>query len=108
MKASHLQQIPVPTTAFEPGGPIPGTVMGHLFNINNRKRFSLAKKDKKLQYASDGSLTIYIQHDKPAATLVSNWLPSPDGDFAMTIRCYWPDEVLQNGDWLAPVVEKAK
>ena len=80
----------------------------HFFNVNDLGRYSLGTKNKTLQYADDGSLTIYVQHDKPADNLVSNWLPSPDGDFAMTIRCYWPDEVLQNGDWLAPVVEKVK
>jgi len=28
-----------------------------------------------------------------------------DDDFGMTIRGSWPDEGIQNGDWLAPVVE---
>ena len=80
----------------------------HFFNVNELKRYSLGTKNKTLQYADDGSLTIYVQHDKPADNRVSNWLPSPDDDFAMTIRCYWPDEVLQKGDWLPPVVEKVK
>jgi hypothetical protein len=61
-----------------------------------------------LQYAADGSLTIYIQHDNPTDNLVSNLLPAPDDDFAMTIRCYWPDEVIVKGDWLPPVVEQVK
>ena len=80
----------------------------HFFNVNDLGRYSLGTKNKTLQYADDGSLTIYVQHDKPADNLVSNWLPSPDDDFAMTIRCYWPEEVIQNGDWLPPVVEMVK
>jgi hypothetical protein len=80
----------------------------HFFNVNDQERYSLGTKNKTLQYADDGSLTIYVQHDKPTEDRVSNWLPAPDGDFAMTIRCYWPDDVLANGDWLPPVVEKVK
>ena len=76
----------------------------HFFNVNDLGRYSLGTKNKTLQYADDGSLTIYVQHDKPADNRVSNWLPSPADDFAMTIRCYWPDEVIQNGDWLPPVI----
>ncbi len=80
----------------------------HFFNVNDLKRYSLGTKNKALQYAADGSLTIYLQHDKPADNLVSNWLPSPDGDFATTIRAYWPDESILKGNWLPPVVEKMK
>jgi hypothetical protein len=78
----------------------------HFFNVNELKRYSLGTKNKTLQYAADGSLTIYLQKDKPADDLVSNWLPTPAGPFATTIRAYWPEEQLAKGAWLPPAVEK--
>ncbi|MCP5122299.1 MAG: DUF1254 domain-containing protein [Pseudomonadales bacterium] len=39
---------------------------------------------------SDGSLTIYIQHDSPDVDKVSNWLPAPDGPSYLVMRLYWP------------------
>ena len=38
----------------------------------------------------DGSLTIYIQHDRPSDDHVANWLPAPAGSFNVTMRCYTP------------------
>jgi hypothetical protein len=32
------------------------------------------------------SLTIYIQHDPPAQTLMPNWLPVPEGPFSLILR----------------------
>jgi hypothetical protein len=39
---------------------------------------------------ADGSLTIYIQKDAPAADKESNWLPAPDGPIYLVMRLYWP------------------
>jgi hypothetical protein len=78
----------------------------HFFNVNELKRYSLGTKNKALQFATDGSLTIYLQKDKPADNLVSNWLPTPAGPFATTIRSYWPDDQLVQGAWLPPAIEK--
>lgn len=80
----------------------------HFFNVNDLKRYSLGTKNKTLHYADDGSLTICVQRDQPPDDRMANWLPAPEGDFAMTLRCYWPDDVIQKGDWLPPVVEKVK
>ncbi|WP_323781826.1 DUF1254 domain-containing protein [Leisingera sp.] len=55
----------------------------------------------------DGSLTIYIQHDKPSAGKVSNWLPAPKGPFWVPMRLYWPKESALNGSWTVPPVEQA-
>jgi hypothetical protein len=55
---------------------------------------------------ADGSLDIYIQHEPPADHQQSNWLPAPAGDFNMSMRLYWPDESVLNGDWVPPVVER--
>ncbi|QKJ64156.1 DUF1254 domain-containing protein [Flavobacterium sp. M31R6] len=53
---------------------------------------------------SDGSVTLYIQHESPGKELESNWLPCPTGLFTMSFRCYLPKEPLRNGTWIPPAV----
>jgi len=55
---------------------------------------------------ADGSVDIYIQHEPPADHQQSNWLPAPEGDFNMSMRLYWPDESVLNGDWVPPALER--
>jgi hypothetical protein len=63
----------------------------------------------------DGSLTIYIQKDAPAADKKANWLPAPDGPIYMVMRLYWPKEppapsILPPGEgtWKPPAVTVAQ
>jgi hypothetical protein len=63
----------------------------------------------------DGSLTIYIQKDAPAADKKADWLPAPDGTIYMVMRLYWPKEppapsILPPGDgtWKPPAVTVAQ
>lgn len=56
---------------------------------------------------ADSSLTIYIQKDSPGKDKESNWLPAPDGDAYVVLRCYWPKEAILNGTWKAPGIVKA-
>ncbi len=58
-----------------------------------------------LEYNEDGSLDIYIQHEKPEGH-ESNWLPAPDDDFNVTMRMYWPQESVIDGTWEIPFVQK--
>jgi hypothetical protein len=64
-----------------------------------------------MRKSKDGSLTIYIQKDAPAAEKKSNWLPAPNGSIYMVMRLYWPGEsppsVLPPGSptWKPPVIE---
>ena len=78
----------------------------HFFEINDIKRNSTGTKNKALKFAADGSLTIYVQRDRPAEDRVANWLPAPAGDIAMTLRAYWPDEKLAKGEWVPPPVDR--
>lgn len=78
----------------------------HFFVPNEIQRFSTGTKNEQLRYAADGSLTIYVQHAKPSAEKLGNWLPAPEGEFAMTIRAYGPSEALIRGDWSPPAVKK--
>jgi hypothetical protein len=76
----------------------------HFFAPNEIKRFSVGTKNKDLTYGPDGSLTIYIQHGRPAEDKVSNWLPAPTDDFELFLRAYWPEEAILKGQWAPPVV----
>jgi len=60
-----------------------------------------------LQHNRDGSIDLYIQHESPGEALQSNWLPAPAGDFNLTLRMYWPNDVgpsITNGSWVPPAV----
>jgi len=76
----------------------------HFFESNEIGRHSIGTKNEALEFNPDGSLTIYIQHSRPAPGRVSNWLPCPSGEFAMTIRAYGPKEELLKGEWSPPPV----
>ena len=80
----------------------------HFFHHNEINRYSVGTKSKNLKYNADGSLTIYIQNERPSGDKVSNWLPAPKGDIAMTIRAYAPAETLLNNTWQPPAVVKVK
>ncbi len=80
----------------------------HFFVTNAIKRFSVGTKNKDLRFATDGSLTIYVQADKPAnAAQPANWLPVPKGDFCLYARTYWTKTDATDGQWTPPAVIKA-
>jgi hypothetical protein len=62
----------------------------------------------------DGSLTIYIQKDAPAADKKANWLPAPDGPIYMVMRLYWPKDTPPSilppgsGTWQPPAIQVAQ
>ncbi|TDF83935.1 DUF1254 domain-containing protein [Pseudomonas sp. H9] len=59
-----------------------------------------------LQRDADGGLTLYIQHQRPAKALESNWLPAPDGPFYIAGRLYWPKPEALDGRWKAPRIQR--
>ncbi len=80
----------------------------HFFYPNDMERFSIGTKNKDLKFNKDGSLTIYVQNERPAEDRVSNWLPAPDTNLAMTIRVYGPEEErIYSGEWVPPAVKVA-
>jgi hypothetical protein len=81
----------------------------HFFVANQINRFSVGTKNKGLKYASDGSLTIYVQAQAPTDEVRrANWLPAPEGDFSLYVRAYWPKTAVTDGSWTPPPVQKAK
>jgi hypothetical protein len=62
-----------------------------------------------LKYSADGSLDIYIQKEPADGDKRSNWLPSGDADFNLTLRMYWPKESapsIFDGSWTPPGVQR--
>jgi hypothetical protein len=80
----------------------------HFFEPNNLVRYSLGTKNKDLQYGSDGSLTIYVSSTPPSQDKMTNWLPSPKGDFSLYVRSYWPEAAILEGKWTPPPVTNMK
>jgi hypothetical protein len=62
---------------------------------NAVNRYALGSKDS-LRQNTDGSFTIYVQHDSPSSDKASNWLPSPGASFYLTLRVYAPNPSLTN------------
>lgn len=75
------------------------------FVANPLNRFAIGDRDK-LKLGRDGSLEIYIQHARPEASRVSNWLPAPSGNFNVVLRLYRPTAAVLNGQWRAPGIQR--
>jgi len=81
----------------------------HFFVANEINRFSVGTKNKDLVYASDGSLTIYVQANAPRDRAQrANWLPAPKGDFSLYVRAYWPKVEITEGSWTPPAVFRSQ
>jgi hypothetical protein len=81
---------------------------GWWFVPNALNKFTVSPRDK-LAANSDGSTTLYFQHESPGADKEANWLPAPKGDFIPMIRMYWPNEKspsILNGSWAPPQIKK--
>lgn len=77
----------------------------HFLAANELDRYSIGDRSRQLQYNADGSLDILVSHQQPA-TLVSNWLPAPAGEFSLTFRTYEPGPSLLEDGWLPPLPKR--
>jgi hypothetical protein len=85
------------------------TMYDERFNLvqNDAGRYTFGDTVPGLKYGADGSLTIYIQRDKPEGDKAANWLPSPkEGDFNLFLRAYFPGPKLVDQTYTAPPVRK--
>ncbi len=71
---------------------------------NGLKRYALGDRDA-LSYNDDGSLDIVIQRSEPDSQ-INNWLPTPKGNFVLTLRLYAPQTAAIKGHWPLPSVIK--
>ncbi len=54
----------------------------------------------------DGSIDIYLQHTAPPGH-EQNWLPTPAGNFKLTLRAYLPGPAVLDGTYRVPQVAQA-
>jgi hypothetical protein len=71
---------------------------------NPINRYSVGDRTEGLRKGADGSLEIYIQHDRPEGARASNWLPAPKGPFFFVARFYGPRPELIEGKWTLPAL----
>lgn len=73
---------------------------------NRLDRFMLSTYSK-LEKNHDGSLTLVLGPEPVAGVPKANWLPTAPGKlFSLNWRTYVPKEVVRQGEWFPPAVEK--
>jgi hypothetical protein len=84
------------------------TVYDERFNLadNPIQRYAIGSLTQGLKFGADGSLTIVLQHDRPAPELEANWLPVPLGKFNLFLRAYLPGPRVLNQSYAPPDVQK--
>jgi hypothetical protein len=78
----------------------------YFFVANPLNRYTLSQRNK-FNSNPDGSTDLYIQASSPGPDKEANWLPAPNGPFALMLRLYWPKEnppSLLDGTWSPPPV----
>ena len=71
---------------------------------NASRRYAIGDRTPGLRRGADGSLTLAIQHARPAGAAGANWLPAPRGQFRMIMRIYEPRRSVLKGRWRPPPV----
>ncbi|MNG30135.1 hypothetical protein D3C84_1156890 [compost metagenome] len=74
------------------------------FVENDFRRYSIGSTTDGLKTDADGSITLVIQHERPADT--ANWLPAPEGPFSLTMRFYGPEPAVLDGRYRLPAVQR--
>ncbi len=73
---------------------------------NEIGRYVLRPDTAGLTAGDDGSLTLRLQHDRPAGIPAGNWLPAPSGGFTVALRIYLPDPEVLDGLWAPPAIRR--
>jgi hypothetical protein len=77
------------------------------FAQNDAGRYAIGDRTAGLQPNADGSLDLWIAHDRPERQREANWLPAPAGPFALIFRAYMPKPALLNGLYRLPPITPA-
>ncbi|MBU2874672.1 DUF1254 domain-containing protein [Marinobacter salexigens] len=78
----------------------------YFFTKNKLNRHSIGDRTQGLIWNDDGSLDIWISHDEPGENRLNNWLPAPNGHFAIFLRGYFPEQSFINGEYYPPLPER--
>jgi len=77
---------------------------GMYFSDNARHRYAVGSLSPDLHRNEDGSLEILIQKEPPQ-DFTANWLPAPEGKFALMMRAYLPRPDMLDGRFRYPGIE---
>lgn len=99
---------------FPPGGTPPNDAFWSLTMMNAKyllvanpiNRYNVGNLSG-LAANADGSIDIYIQNAAPAGH-ETNWLPAPDGKFALMLRAYQPGSSVLKGEYQVPPVQEVQ
>ncbi len=75
------------------------------FVPNPVRRYALSDRSD-LKFNGDGSLTLFVQNERPTPENESNWLPAPPESFNIMMRLYWPKKEIIAGTWIPPRVDE--
>ncbi len=67
-------------------------------------RYSIGDRTLGIRPSADGAIEIFLQNEQPQDA--SNWLPAPEGEFYLYLRCYLPQPKLLSGEWTPPAVQR--
>jgi len=75
---------------------------------NGRTNIGTVSLDaNELRFEQDGSLKLVLAHEEPTdPDERANWLPAPEGQFALIIRAYVPEAGLLAGEYKLPDVTR--
>lgn len=59
-----------------------------------------------LLFNEDGSLDFHVQPTPPSPEREANWLPTPNSEFFIILRVYWPGELHLSDRWIQPVPQR--
>ncbi len=72
---------------------------------NPINRYLINSTTRGLIEDDSGGLTITMQRDEPTDPVErANWLPTPEGQFYLALRMYWPKPAAFDGTWNPPPV----
>ncbi|GAA3640518.1 DUF1254 domain-containing protein [Microlunatus ginsengisoli] len=71
-------------------------------------RYSIGDRTPGLVTADDGSITLYLQSDRPVEDdAAANWLPTPSGRFRPIFRLYQPRQPAIDGTYQLPPITRS-
>jgi hypothetical protein len=73
---------------------------------NSARKYVVASYTPKLQYNSNGSISIYMTRKLPVGIPMANWLPIPDGPFNIMLRIYGPDRAAIHNRYIPPAIKR--
>jgi hypothetical protein len=74
------------------------------FAANPISRHAIGDRTPGVKRGPDGAMDILLQHDRPDDA--ANWLPTPAGPMALTLRVYLPSDAMRRGEAPLPVLQR--